>query len=137
MKTNQTTNIICAVVLAGALLTVGFQAHTADFAITGTINNISGTNGLCPGGYIGYISYTKTVAQGWGWAPTNTVHTATDTNRADTKVEFSGKNGDSGCNQTKVTVPDPTASPKYRFNVYFTNNMPTNSYPLVLSGFSP
>lgn len=136
MKKLQTTHLICAAAIAGVLLTAGIQALKAEI-ITGTIVNASGTNGLCPGGYIGYISYTKTTAQGWGWAPTNTVHTATDTNRTDTKVEFQGKNGDSGCNQTTVAVPDPTASPKYRFNVYFTSNMPTNSYPLVLTGFSP
>jgi hypothetical protein len=97
----------------------------------------SGTNGLCPGGFVGYVNYLKTPAQGWGWAPTNTVHTVTDTNRTDTKVDFQGKLLDYGCNQTTVTIPNPTVSPKYRFCVYFTNNVPTNAYLLLLQGFSP
>jgi len=124
-------------VLAGLALLGQIQSGFAGITISAVPVVSSGTNGVCPGGYVGYASYSKTVAQGWGWAPTNTVHTATDTNRPDTKVEFTGKIGDSGCNQTTVTVPDPTASPKYRFKVYFTNHVPTNAYPLVLDGFAP
>src|ERR1041385_5388740 len=48
----------------------------------------SGSHGTCPGAYAGYVNYIKTVAQGWGWAPTSgtTVHTAADgTIRTDTK----------------------------------------------------
>jgi hypothetical protein len=77
------------------------------------------------------------VSQGWGWAPTGTVHTATDTNRTDTKVEFIGKSNDTGCNQTTVTVPHPTTSTKYQFKLYFPDNVPTKSYALTLSGFNP
>ena len=131
------TQIFMGAILMGLALFI--QAQSAFAAIT--INAVpvigSGTNGVCPGGYIGSARYTKTVAQGWGWAPTNTVHTATDTNRSNTKVEFTGKSGDNGCNQTTVTIPHPTASTKYQFTVYFTNNVPTNSYPLVLAGFAP
>jgi len=98
-----------------------------------------GTSGSCPGTYAGYVNYTKTVSQGWGWAPSSgvTVHTATDTNRTDTKVYYTGKYGDTGCAQTSVTVPHPTTSPKYRFTVYFPDNVPTNSYGLSLDGFDP
>jgi Immunoglobulin domain len=98
-----------------------------------------GSQGTCPGPYAGYVNYTKTVVQGWGWAPSTgtTVHTATDTNRTDTKVQYLGKFGDKNCQQTTVTVPDPTFSPKYRFTIYFTNNVPTNSYAITLSGFDP
>lgn len=140
MKTNKTTKTIHNL-LAGvgiiALICGGGQTAFADVTIYATATVSSGSNGVCPGGYVGYVSYTKTTAQGWGWAPTNTVHTATDTNRTDTKVEFEGKLGDAGCNQTTVTVPHPTTSTKYRFKVYFPNNVPTNSYPLVLQGFAP
>ena len=99
----------------------------------------NGSQGTCPGPYAGYVNYTKSVSQGWGWAPTAgvTLHTAADLNRLDTKVQYGGKNGDSGCNQTIVTVPSPTYSPKYRFTIYFTNNVPTNSYPITLTGFDP
>lgn len=102
---------------------------------------VSGSSqGSCPGAYAGYVLYTKTIAQGWGWAPTSgtTVHTAADgTVRTDTKIVYNGKNVDWGCNQTSVTVPDPTYSPKYRFAIYFPSNVPTNSYPITLGGFDP
>ena len=99
----------------------------------------SGNQGNCPGAYAGYVNYIKTVSQGWGWAPSTntTVHTASDGNRTDTKIVYVGKFGDGGCNQTTVTVPDPTLSPKYRFSIYFTNNVPTNSYAITLTGFNP
>lgn len=92
----------------------------------------------CPGGYAGYANYTKTIANGWGYATNGTSHTATDTNRNNTKVQFVGHNGDSGCAPTSVTVPDPTYSQKYRFTVYFTNSTPVGTnYPLLLHGFDP
>ncbi len=98
-----------------------------------------GSSGSCPGSYAGYVSYTKTVSQGWGWAPTaGTSHIAADgTTRTDTKVYYMGKYGDSGCSQISVAVPDPTPSPKYRFAIYFPSDVPTNSYPIVLTGFDP
>lgn len=101
--------------------------------------NSSGSSGSCPGSYAGYVSYTKTVAQGWGWAPSTnaTSHTATDTTRSDTKVVYNGKSLDSGCNQTSVSVPHPPYSTKYRFTIYFTNNVPTNTYSILLDGFDP
>jgi len=95
-----------------------------------------GSKGSCPGPYTGYAIYTKTISQGWGWSPSGTVHTVTDTNRTDTKVEYVGAYGDSGCAQTTVTIPNPTFSPVYRFAIYFTNNVPTNAYPIVLAGFN-
>jgi hypothetical protein len=97
-----------------------------------------GTQGTCPGPYAGYVAYTKSVAEGWGWAPsaTNTVHSATDVTRTDTKVIYTGRSGDKGCAQTTVTVPHPTFSTKYRFAIYFTNNVPTNAYPILLEGFN-
>jgi hypothetical protein len=99
----------------------------------------TGSQGNCPGAYAGYVNYIKTVSQGWGWAPTagDTLHTAADLSRLDTKVQYVGKNGDSGCSQTLVTVPSPTYSLKYRFTIFFTNNVPTNSYAITLTGFDP
>jgi hypothetical protein len=98
-----------------------------------------GGSGTCPGKFAGYVNYTKTVSQGWGWAPSTntTIHTATDTNRADTKIQYCGGYGDAGCNQTTVAVPDPAPSPVYRFSIYFPTNtaVPTNAYPITLSGF--
>ena len=100
----------------------------------------SGSQGSCPGPYAGYVSYTKTISQGWGWAPISgaTVLTATDTNRTNTKIQYFGAYGDSGCAQTTVTIPYPPFSPVYRFGIYFTNNVPTSTnYPIVLTGFNP
>ena len=140
-KSNLPRAILTILALTGfaAVLWGGVQSGFAGDSIfikaTPTIS--SGTNGLCPGGFIGYVKYAKTPTEGWGWAPTNTVHTVTDTNRTDTKIQFTGMFGDNGCNQTTVTVPNPAVSPKYQFTVYFTNNVPTNSYTLELKGFSP
>jgi hypothetical protein len=99
-----------------------------------------GSQGTCPGSYIGYVNYTKTVSQGWGWAPSTntTLHRASDgSGRTDTKVQYVGRSSDSGCAQTTVAIPDPTFSTKYRFTIFFTNNIPTNAYPITLSGFNP
>jgi hypothetical protein len=99
-----------------------------------------GGSGTCPGKYAGYVIFTKTPAQGWGWSPSTntTVYTATDTNQPNTKVQFVGDYGDSGCAQTTVTVPYPM-SPVYRFGIYFPqgSQVPTNAYPITLSGFNP
>jgi len=98
-----------------------------------------GSQGTCPGPYAGYVNYTKTVAQGWGWTPSTntTIYTASDTTRTNTKVEYVGGYGDEGCSKTTVTIPYPTFSPAYRFSIYFTNNVPSTNYPITLSGFNP
>jgi hypothetical protein len=97
-----------------------------------------GTQGPCPGSYAGYVNFTKTISQGWGWAPTGTIHTASDgSGRTDTKIVYMGLSYDSGCNQTSVTIPHPPISAKYRFTIYFPNNVPTTNYPIVLTGFNP
>jgi|GEM_PF-2581915 hypothetical protein len=99
-----------------------------------------GSQGTCPGSYAGYVNYIKTVQQGWGWTPeTNSISfTATDgSGRTNTKVEYVGKKGDSSCNQTTVTIPNPPYSAAYRFTIYFTNNVPTTNYPIILNGFNP
>ena len=97
-----------------------------------------GSQGSCPGPYAGYVNYTRTVSQGWGWAPTGTIHKAADGGgRTDTTVVYLGKYGDTGCDQTPVTIPHPAPSPKYRFAIYFPNNVPTTNYPIVLTGFNP
>jgi hypothetical protein len=97
-----------------------------------------GSQGSCPGPYAGFVTYTKTISQGWGWSPTGTTHTVADgSGRTDTKIQYLGLYGDNGCNQTTVTIPNPTYSPVYIFAIYFTNNVPTNPYPITLTGFNP
>jgi hypothetical protein len=98
-----------------------------------------GKQGSCPGPYTGCVGYTKTISQGWGWAPITgaTVLTAADgSGRTNTKVQYCGAYGDNGCGQTTVTIPYPPFSPVYEFGIYFTNNVPTNAYPIVLTGFN-
>jgi len=100
----------------------------------------SGNSGSCPGRYSGYVNFTKTSSQGWGWAPSTntTIHIATDYNRSDTKVVYSGQYGDGGCGATSVTL-GYQMSPVYRFSIYFPTNtvVPTNAYPITLDGFDP
>jgi len=119
---------------------VSTQSSFADVTVFATPVTSSGSNGVCPGSYVGYVYYTKTVANGWGWAPaTNTtVFTAADGGgRSDTKIVFLGKSNDTGCNQTTVMAPNPPSSTKYRFYIYFPSNVPTTNYPVVLTGFEP
>ena len=128
-----------SVVLAG-LVVAGAQASYAAITLTNMPVVSNGSNEVCPGSYAGYVAYTKTVGNGWGWAPaTNTtVFTAADGGgRSDTKIVFVGKSNDTGCNQTSVTIPNPPTSTKYRFTIYFPNNVPTTNYPMVLTGFDP
>jgi hypothetical protein len=122
-----------------ANVTMSLLLSGGSTIVFGTPMQGSGSSGTCPGAYAGYVNYMKTVSQGWGWVPTvgETVHTATDENRSDTKVVYLGKYSDNGCAPTSVTVPHPTMSPKYRFTVFFPCNVPTNSYALTLTGFDP
>ena len=100
----------------------------------------NGSQGKCPGSYVGYVNYNPGT-NGWGWPPDttngNTVFTASDTNRTNTKIQYLGEYFDNGCNQTTITVPNPPVSPQYQFTIYFTNNVPTNAYPITLNGFKP
>ena len=105
------------------------------FDVYATPVTSSGSSGSCPGSYAGYVYFTE----GWGWVPSSgtSVHTATDATRTDTKVQYIGAYLDSGCNQTSVSIPHPTFSPNYEFVIYFTNNVPTDAYPITLDGFEP
>ncbi len=99
----------------------------------------SGGAGGCPGAYAGYVMFSRTLSQGWGWAPTAGAPSlsAADLNRSDTKIQVGGKSGDVYCDQTIVTVPIPAYSPKYRFAIFFPpgTQVPTNAYPITLTGF--
>ena len=92
----------------------------------------------CPGAYCGYANYAV-ATPGWGWTPmTNTtIFTAANGGgRNDVRIEFTGLYGDSGCNLSSVTIPNPPTSPQYIFCIYFrTNPPPTTNYPIVLTGF--
>ena len=125
---------------SGGFQTLDGGGGGGGFNLYAPVSQSGGSSGSCPGTYAGYVTYKKSLTQGWGYAPTagTTVHTAEDVTRTDTKVEYLGKLGDGDCDQTIVTVPDPTASPKYRFTIYFPNNVPTtNAYPIFLTGFNP
>ena len=128
--------------LSASAMTTGASAASmpagGPIIVYGTPYPGGGSQGTCPGRYAGYVNYIKTASQGWGWAPiAGMAHTATDTNRTDTKIEYGGRSGDEDCDQTSVSIPDPAFSTKYRFTIYFTNNVPTNAYPITLTGFNP
>ena len=126
---------------SGSFSLLSLDGGSEPLTLWGPPVTSGGGSGTCPGPYAGYVNYKKTIALGWGYAPdTNntTVYTATDNTRTDTKVEYVGKMGDNGCDQTTVTVPYPACSSKYRFTIYFPNNVPTtNAYPISLVGFLP
>ncbi|HXT12120.1 MAG TPA: immunoglobulin domain-containing protein [Candidatus Angelobacter sp.] len=103
---------------------------------------VSGGSGTsCPGSYSGYVNYLKPMTNGWGFAPdTNaSYYAATDQNRSDTKVQGVGYYGDIYCATNTITIPHPAVSPTYRFTIYFPKGVqvPTNSYPITLTGFDP
>ncbi|HXS69098.1 MAG TPA: hypothetical protein VN761_09670 [Candidatus Polarisedimenticolia bacterium] len=100
-----------------------------------------GGGNSCPGSYAGYVNFIKPMSQGWGWLPdTNAVAlSAADQNRSDTKVQAFGYYGDTYCASNSVNIPVPAPSPKYRFTIFFPrgSQVPTNSYPITLTGFQP
>ena len=106
--------------------------------VFGTPFSGGGSQGGCPGTFAGYVLYTKPVSQGWGYSPSGSVHSVADgSGRTDTKIQYCGAYGDNGCNQTSVSIPNPTYSPVYQFAIYFPNNVPTNAYPITMTGFNP
>ncbi|MGD0209143.1 MAG: immunoglobulin domain-containing protein [Verrucomicrobiota bacterium] len=137
-----TASATAANALSASATTAGASAASlpagGPIIVFGTPYPGGGSKGSCPGPYAGYVIYVKPASQGWGWTPiSGMAHTATDTNRTDTKIEYGGNYGDYGCAQTSVTI-NPTYSPAYRFAIYFTNNVPTSTnYPIVLTGFNP
>jgi len=127
---------------AASLNVMALSGFVGDPIVVFGLPKVSnGAQGTCPGNYAGYINYTKTASQGWGWAPstnTTTIFTASDGGgRTDTTIVYLGKRTDNGCNQTSITIPNPPVSTAYRFTIYFPNNVPTTNYPIVLTGFNP
>jgi hypothetical protein len=125
---------------AGGVMANGILGG-GPIVVLGTPLLSGGSRSSCPGPYAGFVVYSKTISQGWGWAPAPgaPVLTAADgSGRTDTKIQYFGLYGDYGCAQTSVTI-NPAYSPVYEFILYFTNNVPasTNGYPLVLTGFNP
>jgi len=92
----------------------------------------SGSGSGCPYPYVGYVNFST------GWAPkTWPSHSAQDTTRSDTKIKFFGSTfGNNGCGTGGFVNVSPLNSAIYRFTVYFpTAPVPTDPYPLVLTGF--
>jgi hypothetical protein len=108
--------------------------------VFGAPKSAPGTSGPCPGPYAGSVSYTKTVANGWGWTPMAGVapYVAADgTMRTDTKVQMSGSAHPGPCSNTPVSATT-LQDAKYRFTIFFPNNVPaTNAYPIQLTNFLP
>jgi hypothetical protein len=98
-----------------------------------------GTVNPCPGYFVGCAKYAP-APPAFGWTPTPGATTFTASNgggRSDVKIQFTGEFGDSGCNSSIVTIPNPPPSPSYGFAVYFcSNSVPTTNYPIILTGFN-
>lgn len=82
---------------------------------------------------MGY-NYTKTIANGWGWATNSQPLRAVAASNTFV-VHYFGKNGDSGCATGAVTVPWPAPSPKYRFSLSYPNVIGRSN--LTIIGFNP
>ena len=139
VEVETTANATAAGVTANGVTANGVLGG-GPIVVAGLPKPSNGTIGTCPGSFAGYVNYTKTISQGWGWTPISgaTVLTASDGGgRTDTKIMYGGEYGDTGCGQTSVTIPYPPPSPVYRFTIYFSNNVPTTNYPIVLTGFNP
>jgi len=146
IKTNKFFTVVAigAAMVAGAIFLSGCVTPPLCGGNPITVSALptqgSGKQGTCPGAYAGFAQYTKSIADGWGWAPaTNTnVHTVTNGGgRTDVRIEYFGEFGDSGCGSNSVTLPSVPPSPKYDFDVYFASNPPTTNYPIILNGFNP
>jgi Immunoglobulin domain len=138
VEVETTANATAAGVTANGVTANGILGG-GPITVSGTPKTSNGAQGTCPGSYAGYVIYSKTISQGWGWTPVSgaTPLTASDGGgRTDTFVTYAGMYGDSGCGQTTVTIPYPPPSPAYRFAIYFPNNVPTTNYPLVLTNFN-
>jgi hypothetical protein len=127
-KTLPFTALLASFVTFGAIVCA--QSQTLIVYATPVVADGNGTG--CPGKFSGYANYTS------GWAPSTntTTFTASDGGgRTDTRVEYVGVYGDTGCDIGSVTVLNPPMSPLYLFTIYFPSNTPTTNYPIVLNGF--
>lgn len=92
------------------------------------------------GDRVGYAEFVKPVPA-WGWTPdTNnySTFTMTDVLRNDTRIGYVSVIGQSGCGTSPQTITNLfMGAQPFRFAVYFGSNMPTNPYPLLLTGFNP
>jgi hypothetical protein len=141
MSSSTTTKTKFSSSMTMSTMTAGDLGGGGEITMYGfPVVSTGGSGSSCPGKYSGYVNYTKTVSQGWGWAPTAGApsHTGSDTNRMDTKVYFGGQYGDSGCATNSVNVANPV-SPVYRFSIFFPQGcqVPTNAYAITLDGFDP
>jgi hypothetical protein len=111
----------------------------SQFTIFALPVDSGGSLGTCPGAFCGYVNYIK-VPPGWGWSPATNTTTFTASNgggRSDVRIQFSGQYGDSGCNLSSVSIPNPPSSPQYIFYIYFRSSPPpTTNYPIILTGFT-
>lgn len=97
------------------------------------------SSGTCAGGsYIGRVAYYRDYY--WGYpVDTNTaVHIFGDYTRTNTRIEYIGRYGDTGCGTGFVSITNPP-SPEYRFEFFFTSDMPDTNvdYVAIMRGFVP
>lgn len=90
----------------------------------------------CGGNYSNLAIYVAPyTTNGWYQIDNRTVvHSVSDGLNNNLKIEYNGKLGDFGCFTGGGYITNPF-SPSYRFIVFFPGTVPTNPYPLTLSGF--
>ena len=84
------------------------------------------------------IKYSKTIANGWGWAPvvTNVIIQAQVWQQPTMPIQYFGSSGDSGCGIGAVNIPKPPYSAFYEFAVGFNSGQQTTNLPVALFGFT-
>jgi hypothetical protein len=88
--------------------------------------------------YQGIASYLKS-SPTFGWAPDtnfNVVTVSDGTGRTDTRISYTGRDGDTGCATGSISITNPPSN-AYRFTLFFSNNVPSGPYPVRLNGFLP
>lgn len=139
-----------ALLLALTLLVSGYsQANAVNFFVTRPFYTLSGGSpAYCSGVYVGFAIYIPaTVPNSWGFVPdpTKSVHIISDPAEggANSKIEVTGRFGDSYCGTGWVIIPNNPAtgypySSSYRFMIYRPGpTLPGTNYTAQLNGFIP
>ena len=148
---------------SSSLLTNAFSSTNMDEFVAGVVdttfqilsdyatytNSPGGSGSGCPGPYVHYLNFEGAgVGTNWGWHPDSNNFTSfvvmDGTGNTNTRIQYVGRRGDSGCGAGSVTN-SLFYSSEYRFTVYFldTNSFLSNGqkYPLLIRGidesFSP
>ena len=120
------------------LIAILFLSAACAFAQTNVITSTNwvstSTQACCCTRTTGYISFTKTIAQGWGYKTNTRPYQVIATNGV--QIALLGKFGfnTNTCSRS-ITIPPTFTDPAYRFSVYFTNRQASCSITII--GLNP